>query len=429
MDESFDHWQKPKNPEDYNLYFDDWWEKDLESMVLRDRNHPSIVIWSIGNEIKERADSSGLKIAKLLKSKIKELDNTRPVTQAVCSFWDNPGLTWENTAPVFELMDVHGYNYQWKMYEPDHEKFPERIMIGTESTAQEAFENWQMVEKNKYVIGDFVWTGMDYFGESGIGSTKLDNEEIEFIPPWPWYNGYCGDVSVLGYKKPQLYYRDVIWQNSKLEMLVHEPISEGRKEIVSFWGWPNEWKSWNWEGNEGKPIVVSVYSRCDEVRLELNGKEIGTQKVSEETKLTARFETIYQPGELVAIGLINGKEVVRQSLKTAGKPAILKITPEKSMVSIQKEDLLYFNVEVLDENGNFVPNAEIPIEFNIQGKCHLQAVGNGNPTDMKSFQVPWVNSFRGKCQLIVRGCKEGNEIFVSAKSEGLKIGECKVVLK
>ncbi len=422
MDESFDHWQKPKNDQDYHLYFDDWWERDLESMVLRDRNHPSIIIWSIGNEIKERADSSGLEIARNLKSKIKELDSTRPITQAICSFWDNPGLTWDDTEAAFAQMDVHGYNYQWKRYESDHEKFPERIMIGTESVAQDAFENWEMVEKHPYVIGDFVWTGMDYLGESGIGMSRLDNENISFLPPWPWYNANCGDVSVLGYKKPQMYFRDVVWRNSELEMLVHSPIPSGRKEIVSFWGWPDEWKNWNWQGNEGKPLQVAIYTRCDQVQLELNGQVIGRKNVTEKDSLKLYFTVPYQPGELVAIGYKNGTETVRQSLKTAGKPAVLKITAEEEQVFATPLDLAYFNVEVLDENGILVSDAEIPVEFNIKGKCHLQAVGNGNPRDMKSFQQPKVKTYRGRCQLIVRACDDGDEIIVTAKSEGLTTG-------
>lgn len=422
MDESFDQWQKPKKPQDYNLYFDDWWERDLEAMVLRDRNHPSIIIWSIGNEIKERADSSGLEIARRLKAKVYEMDATRPVTQGICDFWEDPGRSWDDSAPAFALLDVHGYNYMWRQYESDHEKYPQRIIIGTESLPMEAFENWQMAEKHSYVIGDFVWTGMDYFGESGIGSTKLDNDTISFLPPWPWYNAYCGDISVLGYKKPQMYFRDVVWRNSDLEMLVHAPIPEGRKEIVSKWGWPNEQKSWNWEGHEGTPLQVSVYSRCDEVRLELNGKTIGTQPVSEDTKLTARFNVPYGAGELTAVGLKDGKEVVRQVLKTSGAPVRLQITPEQETITATPGDLAYFNVEVVDENGLPVPYAEIPVEFSIEGVGTLQAVGNGNPTDMKSFQQPRVNTFRGRCQIIVRSSEEEGEITVTAVSGGLTAG-------
>ncbi len=333
MDESFDQWQKPKNPQDYNLYFDNWWEKDIESMVKRDRNHPSIIIWSVGNEIQERADSSGLEIFRKLKNKILELDKTRPVTQAICSFWDSPGKTWNDTENIFAQMDVDSYNYQWRQYEPDHEKFPERIMIGTESIAMEAFENWQQVEKHAYVIGDFVWTGMDHLGESGIGSTHFDNETVNGLPGWPWFINNSGDISILGFKKPQMFFRDVVWRNSDLEMLVHAPVPAGRKEIISFWGWPDEIKSWNWEGNEETPLKVSVYSRCDEIRLELNGKEIGTKQVSEETKLTAQFDVPYQPGELVAIGSTDGKEVSRQTLKTTGTPVQIKITAEQECVT------------------------------------------------------------------------------------------------
>ncbi len=420
MDESFDQWQKPKNPQDYNLYFDKWWEKDIESMVKRDRNHPSIIIWSVGNEIKERADSSGLEIFRKLREKVLEFDKTRPVTQAICSFWDNPGKTWEDTEPVFALMDVHGYNYQWKQYEPDYEKFPERIMIGTESIAKEAFENWQLVEKHPYVIGDFVWTGMDHLGESGIGSTKLDNDTTSFLPPWPWFINNSGDISILGFKKPQMYYRDVVWRNSDLEMLVHAPIPAGRKEVVSFWGWPDEMKSWNWEGNEGTPLQVSVYTRCDKVRLELNGEVIGTKNVSEETKLTARFDVPYQPGELVAIGLTDEEEVARQTLITTGKPYQLKITAEDGVLPAGQNDLAYFNVEVLDENGILVPNAKNNVEFEISGPYKIQAVASENPKDMHSFQQPQVNTYRGRCQLIVRLTGEPGAINISAKSEGLK---------
>ncbi len=426
MDESFDQWQLPKKKDDYHLYFDDWWEHDMEAMLLRDRNHPSIIIWSVGNEIKERGNESGLKIAAFLKAKVKEFDTTRPVTQAVCKFWEYPKKTWKNSEPLFAQMDIQGYNYRWQNYEEDHKNFPERVIIGTESVAKEALENWQMVEKHPYVIGDFVWTGMDYFGESGIGHNKLKSDGVITLPPWPWFNGFCGDIDIIGNKKPQMYFRDVVWGNSNLEILVHAPIPAGEEEDVSFWGWPNELKSWNWQGNEGTPLQVSVYSRCDKIILELNGKVVGEKPVSEETKLTARFEVPYQPGELVAIGFMEGKEVVRQSLKTTGKPAQLKIVSETENILSDENDLVYFNIEVLDENGLLIPDAEIPINFNIRGKCKLQAVGNGNPTDMKSFQQPKVNSYRGRCQLIVRKTKDCSEIEVTAFSNGLKSVNYKV---
>jgi beta-galactosidase len=154
----------------------------------------------------------------------------------------------------------------------------------------------------------------------------------------------------------------------------------------------------------------------------LNGEEVDTKKVSDETKLTTQFVVPYKEGELTAVGFKNGFEVARQSLKTAGNPSQLKITAEADFISASSDDLAYFNVEVLDDNGVLVPNAEIPVLFEIEGNCTLQAVGNGNPIDMKSFQQPKVNTFRGKCQIIIRSCSESDKIKVTAKSNGLKSG-------
>ena len=189
IDETFDMWEKPKNPQDYHRFFREWWQKDVEAMILRDRNHPSIAFWSIGNEVPERADTSGVRIANSMISFIRTLDTTRFFTNAICEFWDQPGRKWETTAPGFEPLTVGGYNYQWKKYEEDHKSFPQRIMMGTESIAMEAYENWQQVVNNPWVIGDFVWTGMDYLGETGIGHTQYltSADKDVFAMTWPWY--------------------------------------------------------------------------------------------------------------------------------------------------------------------------------------------------------------------------------------------------
>jgi beta-galactosidase len=362
IDEAFDQWQKPKNPDDYNLYFDQWHQRDVEAMVLRDRNHPSVIIWSIGNEIKERADSSGLAITKKLSEIIKNIDQTRPITAAICEFWDNPGKTWEYAQPAFNLLDIGGYNYQWKNYENDHKNNPSRMMIGTESFPKEAFENWQMVEKNPYVLGDFVWTAMDYLGEAGIGNALIGKKAGNtFSPGWPWYNAWCGDIDICGFKKPQLLYRDVVWKNSKLELAVHAPVPAGMIENVSMWGWPDEQQSWNWAGSEGKKLQVNVYSNYPEVRLELNGKVIGTKQVSADTKLTATFEVPYEAGELKAIALQDGKEMETKILKTTGKPAKIRLTADRSDLKASRNDLSYVTVEVTDDAGNLVPDASLSI--------------------------------------------------------------------
>jgi beta-galactosidase len=430
IDEAFDQWQRPKNPDDYHRYFDEWHQRDLEAMVLRDRNHPSVIIWSIGNEINERADSSGLVIAKKLVGIVKALDTTRPVTNALCSFWDHKDKTWEATIPAYALLDIGGYNYMWKEYENDHLKFSKRMMIGTESTAKEAFENWQMVEKHPYVLGDFVWTSMDYLGESGIGHTLVNKDgKGQFLPGWPWYNSFCGDIDICGFKKPQSHYRDVLWKISQLEMAVHAPIPAGMQEVVSMWGWPDERQSWNWPGSEGSKLQVNVYSNYPEVRLELNGKVIQTIALSATTKLTATFEVPYESGELKVVALKDGKEMETKILKTTGKPAKIRLTADRYLLKNNRNDLSYVTIEILDGLGAVVPDANIPVKFKIEGAGELAAVENGNPKEMKSFRVPEVSSFNGRCLVILRPKGSAGEIKLKAESPGLEGNELIVQAK
>ena len=415
LDEAFDMWQKPKNPSDYHLYFDEWWKKDIESMVLRDRNHPSVIMWSIGNEIPERADSSGLVWADKLYEAIKAKDDTRPVTEAICSFWDHPGRSWKDTAPAFALLDIGGYNYQWRQYEPDHEAFPSRIMAGTESVPQEAFENWQEVKKNPWVIGDFVWTGMDYLGEAGIGNALFAGEK----PGWPWFNANCGDIDICGFKKPQSYFRDVVWGMSNLEMAVHAPIPQGKTENVSFWGWPDERQSWTWPGEEGKSMQVAVYSTHQKVRLMLNKTLVGEQTIDQDSTMTAHFNVQYEPGELKAIGLENDVAVDSVIFQTTGRPFQIHLSADRDTIKADRNDLAYITVEVTDNHGERVPDADVPLQFEISGAGVLAGVGNANPTDMKSFQKPACTSFRGRCLVILRPLGPAGTIVLKATGTGL----------
>lgn len=431
LDEAFDQWQRPKNPQDYHRFFDEWHERDMASMLRRDRNHPSIIMWSIGNEISERAEPHGLELSQELIDIVKRYDATRPATQAVCTFWEQPnkGKTWKDTEPIFAQLDVQGYNYQWQRYEEDHAAFPQRIMCGTESIAGEAFENWRQVEQHPYVIGDFVWTAMDYFGEAGIGHALYAVGDAGPQTPWPWFNAYCGDIDVCGFKKPQSYYRDVVWGRSNLEMAVHEPVPAGKKEIVSYWGWPNEEQSWNWPGAEGRTLSVNVYSNYPEVRLELNGAVIGEKEVTGETRLTATFEVPYEPGELKAIGLKDGQEVESKMLKTTGEATAIRLTADRDHIRANRNDLAYITVEIVDADGRRVPNATIPIEFDVDGAGDLAGVGNGNPTDMKSFQSPRCETFRGRCLVILRPTGEKGNIRLRATAKGLTAATIPVKVK
>lgn len=416
MDEAFDMWERQKNPDDYHLYFDDWSKRDLEAMVLRDRNHPSVILWSIGNEINERADAPGLAIAEKLVSTIRQLDTTRPVTEAICSFWDHQGRNWTNTAPAFALLDVGGYNYEWRQYVPDHKMYPDRIMVGTESYPRDVFDNWQAVMAHPYVIGDFVWTAWDYMGETGLGNAVVSGDPA--ANRLPWFNAYCGDIDLCGFEKPQHYYRKVVWGDAKISLAVHAPIPEGRSERVSGWGYPDERQSWTWPGSEGKPLDVTVYSSCQSVRLELNGKEIATQPVS--GRMVAKFKVPYQPGELRAVGLTNGKPVASASLRTAGEPSKIILTADRSTIRADRNDLSYVTVEVVDSRGTVVPTADIPIHFTVTGAGELAATGSTAPNDASSFHVPLRKTFRGRCLAILRSQGKSGKITLQAEADGLK---------
>lgn len=419
IDEAFDCWNEGKNGQDYSLYFKDWAGRDIASMVRRDRNHPSVVIWSIGNEIPEqfRAEAT----AKMLREAVLSHDSTRPVTQAICSDWGNVSRNWSQLSDVaFTQLDIGGYNYLPQHYEADHARNPKRVIMGTESYPKDFFDYWTLVEKHPYIIGDFVWTSMDYFGETGIGHTWLSNEKDSFLKPWPWYNAWCGDIDVCGFKKPQSYYRDVVWGRSQIEIAVHTPLPYGVRENVSGWGWPDESRSWNWPGQEDKKMQVAVYSRCESVRLELNGKVIGEKPVSAATKLTAKFDVPYQPGELRAVGLIGGKPAASTALHTAGEPAGIRLTPDRPTIRADRNDLAYVTVEVVDRNGNRVPTTAIPVRFTVTGAGELAATGSSSPNDVSSFQVPQRKTYEGRCIAILRPTGAAGKITLQAEADGLK---------
>jgi beta-galactosidase len=431
IDEAFDQWQREKNHQDYHLYFDTCWKKDLDAMVLRDRNHPSVIIWSIGNELNERVDSSGLVIAKRLVAEIKRLDTTRPVTNALCSFYDHPGYKWDTTAAAFALLDVGGYNYMAKEYETDHLKHPGRIMFGAESVPKNILKNWNLIEKHPYIIGDFVWTAMDHLGETGVGFNRLDSVVPRWVgglQPFPWFISWAGDIDITGGKKPQLYYRDIVWRTKPMNMLVHTPVPAGMKESVSDWGWPDELPSFYFPGSEGELLRVNVYTRYPQVRLELNGKKIGQKNVLLDN-LTAIFEVNYQPGTLKAIAIKNGEDVDSVTLQTPSKAAKIRLTADRSQIKNSRNDLSYVTVEIVDANGSLVPGASVPVQFSIEGNGEIFATANASPTDMQSFQKSEHRTFRGKCLVIVRPKNKGGKIILKAKAEGLNGGQVVIEAK
>lgn len=443
IDECFDTWTNPKVPQDYSLYFKEWWQKDLESMLMRDRNHPSVIMWSVGNELKERAYPDGLAITKQIIDVIHKYDVSRPTTEGIHEYLASVGDVhpWDYTIPAFALVDIGGYNYPWRFMENDHKLFPNRLMMTTESFPVDMFDVWEQVNKHPWILGDFVWTGMDYLGESGIGHVSRENENCnyaagDFGRGWPWFVSGCGDIDINGFKKAQSYYRDVVWNRSKLEMLVQVPDSLERKQMISLWGWYDELPCWTWPGFDGKKITVDVYTRCTSVRLELNGKVIGEKKVTAnynedkrtgdynmkfipKTQLTAQFELPYEAGELKATGLIDGKAVVSKILKTAGAPKKLVLTVDRNNVKADRNDLAYVTVEVADENGNIIPNADIPVTFTVEGEGELAAAGNASPNQMTSFRQPKCKLYQGKAIVILRPSGKSGNINLKAESSGL----------
>jgi beta-galactosidase len=418
IDEAFDCWREGKNYGDYHVAFDDWWQRDLESMLYRDRNHPSIILWSTGNEVLERdGRGGGIEISRMLADHIRATDPTRPVTAAICDSWT--GGTWEEMDGVFATLDVGGYNYQWQEYRPDQERLPGRIMMGTESFPIEAFENWMSVLEHPAVIGDFVWTSLDYLGESGIGRVHFDGRNAPFLGGYPWHQANCGDLDLCGFKRPQSYYRDVLWhEDPHLYIAVHTPYPKGVIPTISRWGWPDVWSDWNWLGHEGQSFKVDIYSNCDEIELFLNDESLGTKPCTRDEKFTASFEVVYQPGTLRTIGYRDGQPAITRLLKTTNPPARIRLDPDRTEIR-SGEDLCYITVEVTDSDGFVHPKADDTITFTLNGPGNILAVGNSNPLSEELYIGNQRKVYRGRALVVVKSSDEPGVITLQAHADGL----------
>lgn len=417
--ETFDQWQAAKREDDYHQYFDEWSDHDLASSVRRDRNHPSIILWSIGNEVAQRADQpEGDLISRRLVETIRRYDTSRFTTIGSNDFWDRPQFSWDHDSHrIFKNLDVAGYNYIWRKYESDHAAYPDRVIYGSESFPKEAAQNWNLVEKHPYVIGDFVWTAIDYLGEAGLAHTLYlsEGEHDPQFMGWPWYNGWCGDIDLCGDKKPQSYYRDVLWRLRPIALAVHAPIPAGKREVVNGWGWPDELQSWNWPGLEGQALSVNVYSRAPKVKLYLNDRLIGERETDKEN-YTATFEVPYEPGTLKAV---TSKSKEAFELKTAGAPASIRLTADRSRIKADLNDLSFVKIELVDKDGNVVPDASLPVKISCTGPGTVIAGGNAAYDDMKSFRSLTPRTFRGRAIAIVQPTEAGGRIQVTVSAEGL----------
>ena len=429
LDEAFDCWEKGKTKYDYSVVFKEWWQRDIDAMVRRDRNHPSVVLWSIGNEMLERGSANGLRIAHELTACIRELDATRPITAGV----NGPGKNgdWTKFDPLFATMDVAGYNYELGRHSADHARVPARVIVVTESYQNETFTNWSIAQDNTYVIGDFVWSGMDYLGEAGIGRVFPPGEKI--VRHWegnqfPWHGAACGDIDITGWRKPISHYRNIVWdRGEKLYVAVLTPSGNGQPWGISPWAMPPALPSWTWPGHEGKDIAVEVYSRHDKARLYLGDRLIGEKPTGRAEQFKATFTFPYEPGTLRAVGVDGEVESETAVLKTAGPAAGVRLNADRPMIRADGQDLCFVTAEVVDAAGVLVPTSDASVKFTVAGPATIAGIGNG---DLTSFETYIANPHRvaqGRALFVLRATHQSGPIGLTATADGLKDGKVSVL--
>lgn len=462
IDETFDCWRMGKNPDDYHLYFEDWWQRDTAAMVLRDRNHPSIVMWSIGNEVGERTgDSDGYAWCRKQADYVRSLDNTRFITSAVPALFEeltsapptNPEDIFELlnfrpadpqhdrwgtvTRPFFNPLDVGGYNYLYKRYEFDRTNFPGRVICGTETFPHQAYATWDATLRLPNVIGDFVWTAIDYLGESGIGMVSIDDPTPFFAKdPWPFHVASCGDIDICGFKRPQSFYRDILWGVRPAPYLaVLPPELVGRKLSFNPWGWEPVSERWEFPGWEGKPTRVDVYSASDEVELLVNGISAGRRPSGAASQNKASFEVTYAPGKIEAVAYTGGQETGRFALATPGAPAGIRLTPDRPAIHAAPEDpagmgeyyapadLAYVTVEIVDQAGTVVQSASPEVSFEIHGPGELIALGSADPLSEELYVDARRKAFAGRLMAVVCSRGAAGAIRLAASAAGLSPAE------
>ena len=464
LDEPFDSWKVDKVKFDYGHDFDEWSKRDISSMVLRDRNHPSIVIWGIGNEIPELEVEQGQIIGRELAGQVRSLDTSRPLTLAF------PGTTTApNAEAVLSQLDITGYNYNLiPTYAADHTQLPKRIMLTTESYPAKAFPLWQISQDNSYVLGDLTWTAMDYLGESGIGAWSYGTPEqaqmaqqvmgamvnssmidkmflgmangVDIMAAmaqgaadpaakaamaimfhgYPWHAAACGDLDLTGYRKPQSYYRDILWNGGdRVYATVRLPEPEGKKIIAVGWATYPTLPTWTWPGQEGKPLQVEVYSGAERVRLYLNDKLIGEQPTGRDQEFKTTFSVPYTPGTLKAVGMRGDSAVAESILTTAGNATALRITADRTTIQANGQDLAFLTIEAVDAKGQPLLHAAQEVQFSISGPGLIAAVGNGDGEDEASYQADRRKLFHGRALVVVRTSRQNGPITVIARTPGL----------
>lgn len=468
FDEAFDVWNLPKNSFDFSHQFAEDGIKEIEAMVRRDRNHPSIFFWSIGNELTEQGGmAAGYEVSAMLAKTVRNMDSTRLVSGALCSFFkgldneDNAAFwqtfrkempqggsvinmdnsygkkIWmEYTAPFVKDWDVVGYNYLNYHYETSHELFPDRVILCTESKPGQFEDYWSEVEHLPYVIGDFLWTSMDYIGEAGIGkSIYCSEEEVPQMSrmlnyaAYPWRLAQAGDFDLCGNVRAQGRYHQIIWGANDTYIFAKDPKNNGKIALIGRYGWAEGGNHWSWNCEKGTAVSVEVYSRAEEVKLLLNGKSLGKKPAGAECHFKAEFEVTYEAGTLTAISYQDGQEVSRDEVKTVGEPVGLKITMEKNQIAADGESLAYGIVEIVDAEGNWVPTAEDTLaKVSVEGAASLAGFGTGRGQTKENYTKGEFTSFEGRWQVILRAGTEAGEAGVHVEAERLGLAESHVIV-
>ncbi|MGH3244626.1 MAG: glycoside hydrolase family 2 TIM barrel-domain containing protein, partial [Trebonia sp.] len=459
IDEAFDMWQSGKSGFDYSLDFTGNWERDIEAMVAKDRNHPSVIMYSLGNEIIEAGTPAGAATGRDLAEKVRSLDAGRFVTNGVNGMLavmddvrrqlaelrkiadEDAGLNTTmnqagelmgrvaampavttRTAESFGVLDVAGMNYLQGRYELDRDLFPNRVIVGTETAPPEIDRLWRLVLGNPHVLGDFTWTGWDYLGEAGIGRVQYlaEGEFPTFEAPYPWIAAWTGDLDITGTRRPASYYREIVFGlRTAPYIAVQRPQHHEQAAVHGLWSWTGSTGSWTWPGYEGRPIVVEVYSAADEVELLVNGSSAGRAPAGEAHRFKATFDLRYQPGTLQAIAYRGGQEESRTALATAAGPLTLTATADRDELPADGEDVALVEVALTDARGTVATGADRPLTATVTGAGELAAFGSARPCTEEGYQVGAHTLFEGRALAVVRATGPGQLKLEVSSADGL----------